>query len=66
MLVSAYALPAYDDAVDSNDPQNYKNIEILLLESAVDQDGGYSFRCEFDELKTVFFPLSGCANIILL
>lgn len=45
-LVYAYALPAYDDPTESNDPRNYKNIEILLLESAVDQDGGYSFRCD--------------------
>lgn len=45
-LVFANALPVYEDLVDSNDPQNYKNIEILILESAVDQDGGYSYRCD--------------------
>lgn len=45
-LVFAKALPVYEDLVDSNDPQNYKNIEILILESAVDQDGGYSYRCD--------------------
>lgn len=43
-LVSTQALPAYDNAVNGNEPQDYANIEILLLESAVDQDGGYSFR----------------------
>lgn len=45
-LVYAYALPAYEDPIDRIDPRNYKDIEILLLESAVDQDGGYSYRCD--------------------
>jgi len=49
-LVYACALPVYNtDPAERNDPQNYKNIEILLLESAVDQDGGYSFSFENDD-----------------
>ncbi|KAG4077080.1 hypothetical protein HA402_016067 [Bradysia odoriphaga] len=50
VLVCACALPPYEERIDNNDdPQNYKNIEILLLESAVDQDGGYSFSFENDD-----------------
>lgn len=46
-LVYAHALPTYGtDPNERNDPETYKNIEILILESAVDQDGGYSYRCE--------------------
>ncbi len=45
-LVYACALPTYETVSDRIDPEDYKNIEILILESAVDQDGGYSFRCE--------------------
>lgn len=44
-LVYAHALPTYEaEPIDKNDPETYKNIEILILESAVDQDGGYSYR----------------------
>lgn len=49
ILVFADALPVYEGKVDGDDPQNYKNIEILILESAVDQDGGYSFSFENDD-----------------
>lgn len=56
LVFAVNALPVYEDVNASIDPQNYKNIEILLLESAVDQDGGYSFRCDSTNYEFYFSP----------